>query len=171
MSKKWLLCICLALIIGLVMIRPKSVQRQISEEIGLDVTNAVVLSKMDTHGGFHGDGTSCVVLQLNDETAQEEIRTQGWAEFPMDETAKTLLYGVTKTTPEGVWTMGPYLCGEDEKTLVPRIESGYYLLLDRHSKTKLNQDPKEILQRASINVTVAVYDDANRILYVCKLDT
>ncbi len=171
MSKKWLLAICLTLGIGLLIMQPKSTQRSISEEIGIDVTDAELLSEMDTHGGFHGDGISCVVLQLNEKTAQEEIRTQGWAEFPMDETAKALLYGVTKTTPEGVWMMGPYLRGEDEKPLVPHMDKGHYFLLDRHSDAKPNQNDAEILQRASINVTIAVYDDVSHLLYVCKLDT
>lgn len=171
MSKKWLLAICLTLGIGLVIMQPKSTQRRISEEIGIDVTDAELLSEMDTHGGFHGDGTSCVVLQLDKETAQEIMCAQDWSKFPMEETAKVLLYGATQTTQNGIGSRGPYFRGEDEKPLVPHIDNGYYFLLDRHSDAKPNQDAAEILQRASINVTIAVYDDASYILYVCKLDT
>ncbi len=170
-NKKWLLPVCLLLVFGLVVMRPKSMQRRISEEIGIDVSHAEVLLEMDTHGGFHGDGTSCVVFQLDEETAQTLRCAQEWKQLPMHETAQTLLYGVTHTTPEGTWTAGPYLRDADEKPLVPHLQSGYYLLLDRHSSAKPNQDAAEILRRASINVTIAVYDDTSHILYVCRLDT
>lgn len=170
MNKRWLLPVCAALAICLVVFRQKPLQKQISEEIGVDVTHAEILSEMDTHGGFHGDGVSCVVLQL-DEPARDAIKAQEWKSMPMDQTTEILLYGVTQETPDGAYTYGPYLSGEDNQPLVPQIQDGYYLLLDRHSAAKPDQDPAEILQRGSQNLTVALYDDATGILYVCKLDT
>ncbi len=171
MSKRWILPVCLVLALGILISGRKTVQKQISEEIGINVTNAKLISEMDTHGGFHGDGVSCVALQLDDETAQEITKAIGWKAFPLNQTTKTLLYGVTQQSTEGIWTWGPNLTDDDGKPLVPRIESGYYLLQDRHSAASPNQDPAEILRRASLNLTVAVYDDVNGVLYVCRLDT
>ncbi len=171
MTKRWILPACLVLALGILISSRQTTQKKISKEIGIDVTNAELLSEVDTHGGFHGDGISCVALQLDAEVAQTISQAPGWKTFPLDQTTKTLLYGVTQKTAEGLWKQGPYLRGNDERPLVPRIESGYYLLLDRHSEAKPDQDPAEILQRASLNLTVAVYDDVNGILYVCRLDT
>lgn len=170
MNKRWLLPVCAVLAICLVVFRQKPLQKQILEEIGVDVTHAEILSEMDTHGGMHGDGVSCVVLQV-DEPVRDAIKAEGWNPMPLDQTTEILLYGVTKETPDGPCTYGPYLSGEDHQPLVPQIQDGYYLLLDRHSAAKPDQDPAEILQRGSQNLTVALYDDATGILYVCKLDT
>lgn len=171
MKKRWIVPACLVLVLGILVSSRKTVQKQISEEIGIDVVHAEVISEMDTRGGFHGDGVSCTVLQLDAEMAQAIREAPDWNAFPLDETTKTLLYGVAQERTEGVWTWGPYLKGENDTPLVPRIESGYYLLRDRHSAAKPNQDPAVILQRPSFNLTVAVYDDENAVLYVCRLDT
>ena len=37
----------------------------ISNELGIDVSNGDEKSNMDNHGGFHGDGTTYIVLSLS----------------------------------------------------------------------------------------------------------
>lgn len=67
---------------------------------------------------------------------------------------------------DGTSKEGPFLADENGEPVVPEIQNGYYLLIDRHSDTKSN-----ILERGSFNFTVGLYDTDNNTLYCCKLDT
>lgn len=45
----------------------KTPQDIVSEALGLDASGGSEVSASDTHGGFHGDGTSCIVLTFQDD--------------------------------------------------------------------------------------------------------
>ena len=54
--------------------------------------------------------------------------------------------------------------------LLPNIERGYYLLIDRQNQN--NQSKKEnILDKASFNYDLGIYDMDTNTLYFCQLDT
>ena len=57
---------------------------------------------------------------------------------------------------------------DGEATLMPEVENGYYIVIDRHSQKDENDD---ILGRASYNFTMAIYDTDANILYYCEFDT
>ena len=116
-----------------------------------------------THGGFHGDGVSCTALQFSDDTVLEEIKnSSNWKEFPLDETVQAIVYGISEDT----YSIGPYLTDDEGNAIVPDIQNGYYLLIDRQIDQEM-----DILSRASFNLTVALYDTDTNILYICELDT
>ena len=46
--------------------------------------------------------------------------------------------------------------------------NGFYRLIDRHSDAG---DGQNLLERASLNVTLAVYDADSDTLYFCEMDT
>lgn len=139
------------------------VQNTVSEEIGIDVSSGSELSSSDTHGGFHGDGVSCTALQFSDDTVLEEIKnSSNWKEFPLDETVQAIVYGISEDT----YSIGPYLTDDEGNAIVPDIQNGYYLLIDRQIDQEM-----DILSRASFNLTVALYDTDTNILYICELDT
>ena len=48
------------------------------------------------------------------------------------------------------------------------IANGFYRLIDRHSDAG---DGQNLLERASLNVTLAVYDADSDTLYFCEMDT
>ena len=50
----------------------------------------------------------------------------------------------------------------------PGIANGFYRLIDRHSDAG---DGQNLLERASLNVTLAVYDADSDTLYFCEMDT
>ena len=90
-----------------------------------------------------------------------------WEPLPLDETEQTLAYGIS-----GDWgSMGPYLTDEEGKALLPQVEEGYSLLLDRHQEAKEGEDRAQILERYSFNLTLALYDSGTNTLYFCELDT
>ena len=71
-------------------------QSEISQQLGIDISKATEVSNYDTHSG-NGDGTSCIVLNFENEDAQIE-KNPDWKQFPLDETAKTLAYGYEDET-------------------------------------------------------------------------
>ena len=120
---------------------------EISRALHIDVSAGEEISSSDTHGGFHGDGISCV---------------------PLDETAQALAYGVTREDGGEVFSAGPYLTDDSGDPLLPGIANGFYRLIDRHSDAG---DGQNLLERASLNVTLAVYDADSDTLYFCEMDT
>lgn len=136
-------------------------QDTISKELGLDVSGGKEIINTNTYSG--GEGTSCIAVTFDDDTVLDAIKNSAnWEAFPLDETVQTLVYGME----DGTSKEGPFLADENGDPVVPEIQNGYYLLIDRHSDTKSN-----ILERGSFNFTVGLYDTDNNTLYCCKLDT
>ncbi len=134
----------------------------VARSLNLDVSNAEELSYTDSHGGFHGDGTTYIALKFEDDTMVEQLKeTDSWRSFPLDETVQTLVYGIEDETSK----TGPFLSDESGNPLVPEIQNGFYLLIDHQS------DQTDILERASFHFTVGLYDTDTNTLYFCELDT
>ena len=91
-----------------------------------------------------------------------------WTPLPLDETAQALAYGVTREDGGEVFSAGPYLTDDSGDPLLPGIANGFYRLIDRHSDAG---DGQNLLERASLNVTLAVYDADSDTLYFCEMDT
>ncbi len=140
-----------------------SVDDQVARALGVDVSNGEQLSYSDTHGGFHGDGTTCIVYHFDGDTALEEIKNSAaWQKFPLDETVRTLVYGSFGDDAD-IW---PALSDDVGEPIVPEIQNGYYRLIDRQ------YDPTtSILDRYSYNFTLGLYDTDTNTLYFCMLDT
>ena len=137
--------------------------KDVSTALSIDVSSGKEVQFRDNHGGFHGDGTKYVVLEFSEDKVLEQIQdNSAWIALPLDETAAALVYGVT----EGTSQVGPFLKDENGDVLFPKIENGYYLLIDRHSQTEEN-----ILERASFNFTLAIYDADTNKLHYCEFDT
>ena len=140
-------------------------QKIISKELGIDVSSGNEMSNLDTHGGFHGDGATFIALEFSGDEALSQIKENGqWKAFPLDDTIKTLVYGISDKTSR----IGPYVSDDEGNALLPDIHDGYYLLIDRHSDADKKGD---IMHRGSFNFTVGIYDSNTNILYFCKLDT
>lgn len=142
-------------------------QKIISSELGLDVSGGEEISNSDTHGGFHGDGTTYIAFEFSDDKVLEQIRESAqWKAFPLDNTVRTLIYGTTDEAN----SIGPYVSDGEGNALIPDIQDGYYLLIDRHGESDKASE-EDILHRASFNFTLGIYDSNTKILYFCKLDT
>ena len=136
-------------------------QDTISKELDLDVSGGKEVLNINTYSG--SEGTSCIAVTFDDDTILDAIKNSAnWEAFPLDETVQTLVYGIENGTSKE----GPFLADENGDSMVPEIQNGYYLLIDRHSDTKT-----KILERGSFNFTVGLYDTDKNTLYCCKLDT
>ena len=151
----------------------RSVQEEVAVTLGLDLSGCEVVSSWDDHGGFHGDGTAFAELKCSGSGVLDQIQGDGdWKAFPLDRTARALVYGVTEQTGTEetgimVYQTGPYLTDGEGDPLVPEIQAGWYRLIDRHAQA----GETELLGRASLNFTLALYDADTDTLYFCEMDT
>ena len=76
--------------------------------------------------------------------------------MPSDETVQALLYG----------DYSGFVCDENGNSLIPEIKNGYSLLIDKQNETLTN-----MLERASFNFILGIYDADTDILYFYELDT
>lgn len=159
-------CIFLLSLFILIACSPESVRHTASKELGIDVSAGKEISNYDTHSG-NGDGTSCLTFSFEDNTVVTEIKSNPfWRSFPLDQTVRTLVYGISHKTHSD----GPYLNDNNGNALVPEIQNGYYLLIDRQVKNN-TESKVDILQRFSFNLTIGLFDTDTNTLYFCKLDT
>ena len=151
----------------------RSVQDEIAGALALDLSGCEVVSSWDDHGGFHGDGTAFAELECSGGGVLDQIQEDsGWKAFPLDRTARALVYGVreevgTEETGITVYQTGPYVTDDDNDPLIPEIRAGFYRLIDRHAQA----GETDLLGRASLNFTLALYDTDTDTLYFCEMDT
>ena len=130
--------------------------------LGLDLSAGTEISNYDTHGG-NSDGTTCIAYRFEDNAVLEEIiSSSAWSKFPLDDTVQALVYGLS----EGTTHIGPMLNDNEGHPIVPEIQNGYYLLIDRQYDAEA-----DILHRYSFNFTLGLYDTDTNTLYFCTLDT
>ena len=134
----------------------------ISRQLGVDIAYAQELSHYDDHGGFHGDGTSCIVLKVPDGQVLGQIEENAqWKPF-------TATAGGSLPTPVG--TLENYLSDSEGRSLLPSVKEGYYILIDRGADPGMASGA-DMFHRSSFNFTLGIYDTENNTLYVCALDT
>ncbi len=131
---------------------------KISKALGIDIPSGAPMKSVDTHGGFNGDGATWVSVGFtSDKNPTEQIKNNhDWKPLPLDEVADVLAHDLKIQLDDG------------EATLMPEVENGYYIVIDRHSQKNENDD---ILGRTSYNFTMAIYDTDANILYYCEFDT
>ena len=131
-----------------------------TEQLGLDLSAGTVVAERDTHGGFHGDGETFVVMtfQQGDRPALErEMTGPCWHPLPLTGS----LARVTRDLA----------LGEEGEPLFPEVDQGWYYFRDRHSQSRDPADDSELFGRGSWNFTLAIYDSRTGTLYYYELDT
>ena len=137
----------------------------------MDVSNGKEVTVSDTHGGFHGDGIAYAILEFSDDKLEKQIRAdERWKKLPLDKGAETLAYGTKKRTDDTIEILGPYMTDDNENVLMPKVENGYYFLLNKENN-KMSITCEEIRNASAFNVILAIYDKNERMLYFCELDT
>lgn len=148
--------------------KENSIVSEISKTIGVDVSVGEVISKADSHGGFHGDDSTVIEIQLNDTSISDQIKDkEDWNALPLTENLTALVYGVQAESS----SVGPMIHSDDGAPVIPEVENGYYYFLDRHSQSTNPKDDSGVLDRASYNFTIAIFDTDQQTLYYMKLDT
>ena len=104
----------------------------------------------------------------NSQVADAIAANAAWTPLPLDETAQHWPMASPREDGGEVFSAGPYLTDDSGDPLLPGIANGFYRLIDRHSDAG---DGQNLLERASLNVTLAVYDADSDTLYFCEMDT
>lgn len=139
----------------------------ISEQLGIDLPRGEVLENVETHGGFHGDGETYVVIQLEEDISEILQAAQYWHPLPMSENVSTIFYG----RETDAVTYGAHLTDENYDPILPQIQNGYYYFYDRNSQATDPADDADLfIPGRSFNYTTAVYDAEKRLLYYFKFD-
>lgn len=138
--------------------------------LGFTPEGGQVVRSEDTHGGCHGDGHRFIVMDFGAEDgralAARLEASETWKPLPFDRTLTALAYGLR----EGPRQTGPFVTGRGGSALLPAIEKGYYFFKDRHAEADMDGGA-DLLARASMNFTLAVFDAAANRLYYYELDT
>lgn len=171
-QKRWniMLLTSLALLVmtGCSAEKENSISSEISKAIGVDVSDGEVIRESDSHGGFHGDGSTVIEIQLTDTSISDKIKdNEDWNALPLTENLTALVYGVQT---EGS-SVGPMIHSGDGAPVIPEVENGYYYFIDRHSQSTDPKDDSGVLGRGSYNFTIAIYDADCQTLYYMELDT
>ncbi|MBE7014147.1 MAG: hypothetical protein E7419_02935 [Ruminococcaceae bacterium] len=123
-----------------------------------------VIEELDTHGGFHGDGSYYLILDCSDNKEEALKIVSNWNKLPLSENLNLIIYGGEK---DGV-TYGYKL---QEEAHIPKIKNGYFMFEDRHYKSKDSKDDTELFDRYSFNFSIAIYDCDTDIMYYFEYDT
>lgn len=138
---------------------PKTGKNLVSDSLRLQAAKGKEIIYTDSHGGFHNDGTSYVVLQFSDDSLLDQLRNnKQWHPLPMDDTAKILAFGYE--LEDG--TYSPFC----EGYTFPEAKNGLYCLIDGDSDEDI-----PLLERKSFHYSLAMYDTDTKTLYFCKVDT
>ena len=156
---------CLLALVFLLLLKPAADYiSNTTEHLGFSKKDFSVVEELDTHGGFLGDGSYYLILDCseNKEKALEKIKD--WNKLPLSENLELIMYGGEK---DGI-TYGYEFSNEAH---IPKIKNGYYFFEDRHSESKDSRDDSEILDRGSMNFSIAIYDCDTDKMYYYALDT
>lgn len=148
--------------------KTNSVLSEISKTLGVDVSAGDLISESDSHGGFHGDGSTLVEIQFADTSFSDRIEdNEEWNKMPLPDNLTALVYGIHTENS----SIGPMIHSDDNMPVIPEIENGYYFFQDRHAQSTDPKDDSGVLGRASYNFTIAIFDIDQQTLYYMELDT
>lgn len=136
----------------------------VSDVLEVKLPRGEVLETVETHGGFHGDGATYIVIQFQEDIS-DRLVGQYWHDLPMSENVSTCFYGRETET----MTYGAHV--NNGAGLADLITNGRYYFCDRNSKATDPADDSQLLGRSSFNYTAAVYDADSCTLYYFKFDT
>lgn len=128
--------------------------KEAAQALDLSLPAGDVLTNIDTHGGFHGDGTSCLILAFTPENgaalAEELAGRTDWQALPLDELPATVMESILSL-----------LAGQGLDYTLPT--QGWYWYSDRSPAGHSRDFP--------LNCTIAIYDPQSCQLSYFVLDT
>lgn len=138
------------------------VPRRLAEKLEPSLKYSALLYFEDSHGGFHGDGSTVAVVRIRPSLEDHFLRNiasnPNWHPLPLSDSLVTLMQ---RSFP------GEY----GEPFQPPAPERGWYYFYDRHSKSTNPTDDSDLFSRESFNFDLAIYDAAEKTVWFFALDT
>lgn len=163
--KKLSFTLVFALLLTLSACGRETPQREISRVLGTDVSAGEIVEEFDSHGGFHGDGYTCTILQFPEGT---EPLLPGREDLPLPEELEAAAYGLTVERDGMSFSRGPLR--DEDAPEIPPIEHGWYWFCDYNAEND-PRDPGGLWDRYSFNYVLILFDADTDRLYYTKLDT
>lgn len=155
----FVLAIVFMVLTGCCELRTLSKKEYVSKELGINIRKGIVEKSLVERSDFLGDGITFVKIVFDDDSCLEEIKdNEDWCSLPLTKNLTELLDSINYDE-------------DDNSCIVPNVENGYYCFIDRHSESKDRKDDTDLLNRFSINATLAIYDTDTNILYYAEEDT
>lgn len=124
----------------------------IADTLGISIPEGQVLEYQDTHGGFHGDGSTFAKIQGRCQFPDSSL----WHPLPAPEEIERAIA----------------LCRDREgNPRIPDIQTGYWYIWDRHPDSTDAHSNALLHSRSSWNFVLAVYDTEENLLYYFEFDT
>lgn len=136
----------------------------VADALEVQLPRGEVLETVETHGGFHGDGETYIVIRFEEDISHRLVG-EFWHDLPMSEGVSTCFYGRETET----MTYGAHV--NDGAGFADPITNGRYYFCDRHSRAVDPADDSQLFDRGSFNYTAAIYDADTCTLYYFKFDT
>ncbi len=156
---------CLLALLYLLSLKPTfNYIGETTEYFGFAKKDFSVVEELDTHGGFHGDGSYYLILDCSNNEEKALKKVENWNKLPLSENLNLIMNGGNK---DGV-TYGYELA---EEAHIPKIENGYYKFEDRSSESTDSSDDTELFDRGSFNFSIAIYDSDTNKMYYFEFDT
>lgn len=142
-----------------------------NDKIGISIPkDSTVLDYEDSHGGFHGDGESYVIIKLSEkgknEFSKKVKRSKKWGNLPLPDKYERIVFGGefdNVSYGDGYFENGGH---------IPRnIKNGIYYFRDRYAENYPQEASIDINERYSYNFTISILDLDENKLYICELDT
>lgn len=166
--KIFIIFLSLVVLLSLAINLSKNPQIKVSKALGIISLSGTVINFTNTHGGFHGDGTTYIELSFPNNAYLEAIKqNSAWHLLPLNKELNTLVYGKSS---EHI-SINSSLTNENGDLLFPYIENGYYYFKDRNLESTDSQNSSEVLNRNSFNFTIAIYNADTQVLHFCEFDT
>lgn len=156
MKKYTTIMICIFMLLCLVGCQSqKTMTEMISEEIGIGIESGEEIINYSSEETFHGDGEVFYGFQFSSNDLENKIKNDDlWKQLPVSSTLEEILKK-----------------SNFESFSVPEISNGYYFFLDRHSEAIDYYDEEKVLERNSMNYTLAIYDVDTQILYYIRYNS
>lgn len=166
MKRIFAVLLCSVLILGgCSILDSDTTEEYISKQIGIDFNedNGYLDSMSSTHGGFLGDGDFIAIYTFEDNSVEEQIKSnEHWSNSASINTS-AIMYGSANVSR--------FFEDENGNNVFPVVKNGYYYFYDRHSDADDPYSSKDIFDRYSYNFTIALYDCDTDTLYFAELDT
>ncbi|MBO7208118.1 MAG: hypothetical protein J6V58_00095 [Clostridia bacterium] len=144
---------CAVAVIYVISLTPTAIYiSETTEHFGFAKKDFTVVEEIDTHGGFHGDGSYYLILDCSDNKDKALEKVKNWNKLPLSENLNNIMYGNSLT----------------EEAHLPTIENGYYMFKDRQTDST---DDSELFDEASYNFSIAIYDSDTDKMYYFDFDT
>ena len=118
-----------------------------------------VIVNIDTHGGFHGDGQMCLILDCSNNVEEAYKNIEGWLRLPLSENLNNFMNKKILLDNGGVVTFSEWVGWS-------KITNGVYYFYNRSNYVDDPYDDSYLTEQYSYNFSAAIYDfDTNYMHY------